>query len=533
MAYREHGMWEVLDVLRRAHRGEAERAISRSTGRERRTVRRYVRAAIDLGWIRGGEEAPDDALASRVVALLKPGPEEGHGATAQQALALHEEQIRKWLEPEYPYGRGLRLTKVLDLLSREGVAVSYSSLYRFVEKRGLLGKEPGTVRMADTAPGEVAEVDFGKLGKVPDPQGGKERTVWALVVTLVYSRHQYVHLTHRQTVADFIDGLEEAWAFFGGVTARVVLDNLKAAVIRPDRYDPSFQRSFEEYAGHRGFVIDAAPVRSPKGKPHVERQVPFVRDSFFRGETFLSLEHAQREAVRWCLGKAGTRVHGTTQKRPLEVFEEVEKASLRPLSWERFDPPAWAEVAVHPDAHVRFGRALYSVPDAFRGKRATVRGDRKLVRIFVAGQLVRTHPLQPPGGRSTHAEDYPPHKAPYAMRDREGLVGKAAQIGESAGLLAGRLLDGDFPWAKLRQVQKLARLAGKYGAGRVEAACKRALAFDLINVQRVEKILMQALEEEAGPGGRDPSGGGQLVQLPLRFLRETGSFSHDHLAGRE
>jgi hypothetical protein len=332
-------------------------------------------------------------------------------------------------------------------------------------------------------------------------------------------------------VADFIDGLEEAWAFFGGVTARVVLDNLKAAVARPGRYDPSYQRVFGEYAEHRGFVTDAALPRAPKGKPHVERQVPFVRDSFFRGETFLSLEHAQREAVRWCLGKAGTRVHGTTQKRPLSVFEEVEKAALRPLAGERFDPPAWVELAVHQDAHVRFGRALYSVPDACRGKRATVRGDRKLVRVFVGGQLVKTHPVQPPGGRSTDSGDYPPHKAPYAMRDREGLVRKAGEIGESAGLFAGRLLDGDFPWAKLRQVQKLMRLAGKYGAGRVEAACKRALAFDLINVQRVEKILLQAIEEAAGPDGPEPAG--RLVQLPSRFLRGTGSFSHQHLAGRE
>jgi len=531
MAYREHGMWEVLEVLRRSQRGESERAIARGTGMARKTVGRYVRAAGELGWIRGGDASPDEGLAGQVLALLKPGPEEGYGATAQQALALQEERIKMWLAPEHPYGRGLRLTKVLDLLLREGVEVSYSSLYRFAEKRRLWGKDAGTVRMADTAPGEVAEVDFGKMGKVPGGREGEERVVYALVVTLVYSRHQYVHLTHTQTAADFIGGLEEAWAFFGGVAARVVLDNLKAAVSRPGRYDPVFQRSFGEYARYRGFVMDAALPRAPKGKAHVERQVPFVRDSFFRGETFLSLEHAQREAVRWCLGKAGTRVHGTTQKRPLAVFEEVEKAALQPLDGERFDPPAWAQVAVHQDGHVRFGRALYSVPDACRGKRATVRGDRKLVRIFAGGQLVKTHPVQPPGGRSTDPGDYPPHKAPYAMRDREGLILKAGEIGESAGLLAGRLLDGDFPWAKLRQVQKLMRLSGKYGAVRLDAACKRALAFDLINVQRVEKILLQAIEEAAGPDG--PGAAGQLVQLPSRFLRDTGSFSHQHLAGRE
>jgi transposase len=531
MAYREHGMWEVLEVLKRARRGESGRAIARGTGLARKTVGRYLRAAGELGWDRRGEAAADEALACRVVGLLKPGPEEGHGAAAQQALALREGKIKEWLTPESPYGRGLRLTKVHELLGREGLEVSYSSLYRFAEKRRLLGKGEGTVRMADTAPGEVAEVDFGKMGKVFDPQEGRERTVYALIVTLVYSRHQYVHLTHTQKVADLAGGLEEAWFFFGGVPARVVLDNLKAAVARPDRYDPRFQRSFAEYAEHRGFVIDAALPRSPKGKPHVERQVAFVRDSFFRGEAFLSLEHAQREAVRWCLGKAGTRVHGTTRRRPLEAFEEEEKPALKELRGERFDPPSWAEVKVHPDGHVRFGKALYSVPDACRGKRATVRGDSKLVRIYVEGQLVRTHPVQRPGGRSTSAEDIPPHKAPYAIRDREGIVRKAGELGESAGIMAARLLEGDFPWAKLRQVQKLSRLAGKYGAVRLDAACKRALAFDLINVQRVEKILLQALEADAGPDGAGPDG--QLVQIPPRFMRDTGSFSHPRAAERE
>ncbi len=88
----------------------------------------------------------------------------------------------------------------------------------------------------------------------------------ALVVTLVYSRHQYVHVTRSQRLGDVIDGLEDAWAFFGGVPVRVVLDNLKAAITKADRYDPIFQRVFAEYAQVRGFVIDAAVPRHPTGK---------------------------------------------------------------------------------------------------------------------------------------------------------------------------------------------------------------------------------------------------------------------------
>ena len=140
-----------------------------------------------------------------------------------------------------------------------------------------------------------------------DPASERRRVHHALIITLVYSRHQYVYVTPSQKIPDLIAGLEEAWAFFGGVPVRVVLDNLKAAVTKADRYDPIFQRTFAEYAQYRGFVIDAAVPRSPTGKPVVERGVQYLRESFFRGETWLDRNHVQREAIRWCLEMAGQR----------------------------------------------------------------------------------------------------------------------------------------------------------------------------------------------------------------------------------
>ena len=219
------------------------------------------------------------------------------------------------------------------------------------------------MRRAETAPGELAEVDFGRLGLVWDPEAERRRVHHALIVTLVHSRHQYVYVTPSQKIPDLIAGLEEAWDFFGGVPTRVVLDNLKAAVTKADRYDPVFQRTFAEYAAHRGFVIDAAVPRHATGKP-VERNVQYLRESFFRGETWLDRDHVQREAIRWCVEVAGQRTHGTTRRRPLVVFENEEKPKLRPLVAERFDPPVWAEAKVHPDHHIQFRKGLYSVPPA-------------------------------------------------------------------------------------------------------------------------------------------------------------------------
>ena len=223
MAYMEHGMWEVLDVLQRIHKGQGIRSVARTTGRDRKTVRRYLEVANELGWVAGLHE-PDDSLAEEVLLALRPGPKGEHPSEIEQLLGLHTEHIKEWLKADDFYKRGLRLTKVHELLSRSGVNVSYSALHRYAVKHMGFGDKGMTVRMADVSLGEVAEIDFGRLGLVPDEETGNNRVVHALIVTLGYSRHQYVHVTHSQKLPDLIAGLDDAWEFFGGVPKRVVLD---------------------------------------------------------------------------------------------------------------------------------------------------------------------------------------------------------------------------------------------------------------------------------------------------------------------
>ena len=129
---------------------------------------------------------------------------------------------------------------------------------------------------------------------------------------------------------------------------------------------------------------------------------------------------------------------------------------------------------------------------------------------------------KPAGGRATDYTDYPPELEAYARRDPERMVRQAKKLGNNIGRFMSLLLSGVFPWAKLRQAQKLMRLADKYGHARVETACQRALGFDLINVQRVERILKNAI----APSDEPPQTG-ELVSMPLRFLRPNESFSHE------
>ena len=528
MSYREVAMWEVLNVLRRIGRGESKSAVARTTGHSRATVRRYVATAVELGW-RPGTDEPTEALAAAVAARRSPARERAPGEIEKRLLS-HRERIEAWLKPESGQKRGLRLTKVHTLLEREGVVVPYSSLHRFATKYCGFGKRNRfTVRMAECEPGEVAEVDFGRLGLIPHPPTGRRRTAWAMPVVLPHSRHQYVFVTHSQKIADLIGGLEDAWEFLGGVPRRLVIDNLAAAVTKADRLDPVFQRTFEEYARYRGFVIDPAPPRMPTGKPVVERNVPYVRDSLFRGETWRDRDHVQEQAIRWCLQTAGMRIHGTTRKRPLAVFENEERDRLLPLTRERYDPPSWAQCKVHPDHHIQFSKALYSVPTRYIGQSVWVRADSKLVRVYSRGELIKTHEKQPPGGRSTDHDDYPKELTPYTLRDPQRLIRQAKDLGPQIGRFMEELLSGELPWTKIRQAQKLLRLADRFGIRRVDGACQRALAFELLNVRRVESIVRKDLEQLDLLSGQDDEC--RIIPIPSRFLRAPDSFTHPHSKG--
>jgi hypothetical protein len=224
---------------------------------------------------------------------------------------------------------------VQELLAQDGVRCSYMTLLRFVRRSGWSSTPRSTVRVAESQPGEVAEIDYGRMGMLLNPLTGKRQAIWALVIVLPFSRHCFVWLTTRQTLEATIEGLEAAWRFFGGVPHRVVLDNFPAAIAGPDALEPRPTRGFFEYSQARGFLLDPARVRHPKDKPHVERTVRYVRERFWKGGRFNDLIDARRQAQAWCLEVAGRRIHGSTGHVPLVVFGERERAHLLPIGDEQ------------------------------------------------------------------------------------------------------------------------------------------------------------------------------------------------------
>jgi transposase len=519
MGHKEYGVTDILDILRRLKAKDSQRRISRATGIDTKTIRSYLRIATRHGFT---DTVPDDELAEIASAVIREvyGNDNRNSEPGACAPLLpHRELISGWLETEK-----LTLTKVHIKLGRMGVAVTYSTLYRYACEELGFGGPKVTVRMAETEPGEVAQADFGKMGLVFDPESGRIRVLHALVVTLISSRFLYVYLTYLQTFEAVINGLENAWTTFNGVTRRLIIDNMKLAVVKADRYEPVFTRTFLDYSQHRGFIIDSAVVRHPEGKGTVENQVRYVRENFFKGEEFIDRDHAQREAEKWCRTTAGLRLHGTTRQRPLLVFEQEEQKMLLPLSAERFDVPAFATCTVHRDHHIMFKKGGYSLPTKYIGKEVEVRGDSALVRVYYKNQLIKTMARVAAGKRNTDYNDYPQEKSAYAMRDVEYYKRKAAEEGAKQGEFMAELLNGDVPWAFIRQAQKLLRLNDKYGAARVEVACQRALAFGLMNVSRVERIITQALENSSSP--TKPAGIVTPLSSAARFARSADYFSH-------
>ena len=426
MAYKEVHRVEISEVIRRWQAGNSQRSTATGTGLSRETVRRHLAAAQEAGVAQEGPAATADQL-SVLASVSRSGPREPE-APSEELLAPWSDQIYQWLTQDK-----LQFTRIQELLAERGCRISYSARHRWLSRHQWRRRSARTVRMEQSVSGEVAELDFGRLG----------------------------------------------------------------------------------------FITDPARVRHPRDKPKVERGVQYARERFFKGGDFKDLSHLRNEAARWCRDVAGRRIHGTTRRQPLQVFLDEERQALNPWDGEPYEVTHWRTAKVHPDHHVAGQYALYSVPSTLcpPGQQVEIGLGLKLVRIYHRGRLVKGHPRQPRGGRATDAQDYPAELSAYTLRAPDGIKRSAAEPGPAVAEFAERLFDGPLPWAKVRQGHKLIRLGQRYTSERLDSACRRALEVDLIDVRRVERILLQALEQAEPPDHPPPLPAG-------RFARPGSVFAH-------
>ena len=504
-------MLDVRELMRRLRAGEGVRRIAKDLQMSRKTVRKYLELARAQGLLEGPLLDPGslDSILRSVLPAEPPPP------AIASVVEPHRQRVVELRS------RGVECRAIHDILSREaGFSGSYSSVYRFV--RTIEPRPPEAFVRVETPPGEEAQVDFGYAGFLRDPRSGQMRKSWAFVMTLSFSRHQYVELVFDQEVATWLRCHRAAFEFFGGIPRRIVIDNLKAAITKASIHDPVVSRAYREMAEHYGFLISPCRPRTPQHKGKVEKGgVHYVKRNFLAGREFRDILEANARALVWCVETAGQRIHGTTRQQPLARFHEADKDALLPLPAAPYTLAIWKKAKLHPDCHVVFENAYYSAPHRLIGQRLWVRGADTAVTIFLEHELVAVHPRAGRAGqRQTNPDHLPPTKLAGLLASPALCLRKAGEIGPHTLELIGRLLN-ERPLDRLRTAQGILRLAHTFSPRRLEAACQRALCFNEVSYGALKRILDRALDQSPAPGFAPATA---IAQQPPLFARPWTDF---------
>jgi transposase len=471
---------DIREMIRMLREGASERAAAEALGVSRNTVSRYRAMAQREGWLAEQAVLPDEAsVAEAVKALFAP--------SAQTVSKL--EPHRAWMEDLR--AKGVSIAKIHWRLNHElQVPCAYSVVWSYVTQ--MEDKTPDATVRVETAPGEEAQVDFGYAGRMWDPASGRVRKAWEFVMTLSWSRHQYVQFVFDQTVRTWLQLHRAAFEFFGGVPARIKLDNLKAAVVRASVEDPQIQRAYREMAEHYGFLISPCRPRTPQHKGKVEAGVKYVASSFLAGTDYRTpdrhIGHANADVLRWVLQEAGQRVHGTTRQRPLAQFEQVERASLRTLPEERYELATWTQAKAQRDGYITVEGRYYSVPFRCIGQHVDVRVTERTVQVYAEHALVATHSRAASvGQRVTNPAHLPPHKMP-GLQGHATVRERAAGIGPYTAQAIALLLE-DAVVDRHSSAQRLVALADRHSQAVLERACQHAFECGDPSPQTIRNML--------------------------------------------
>jgi len=484
----------LRELVRLRREGVSGREIARLLRMSPKTERRYRGWLAEAGLLEGAPKALPSALEIRAavlrlfpIAAPQPSTVDPWGGQVRALFA-------KGLGARAVYDR-LRLEPPEGLPRYQG---SYSAVRRYVRRlKREAGTEPGDVAITiPTTPGEEAQVDFGYAGRLYDPSTGTTRRAWVFVMVLCHSRHFFARLVFDQRTETWLSLHEQAFLFFGGVVGTVVPDNTKRAVLRAAfglNGETELERSYRELARAWGFRIDPAPPGAPRKRGKVEATVKYLRNNPLKGRDGEPLPEVQRALDQWIVEVASVRVHGTTRRRPLEVFTQEEAGVLRPLP--RPKPPrvVWKHAKVHPDSHVTCRGRLFSVPWQLIHEHVWVRACGQEVRVHHRDKCVARHVDQ--GQRRTTVDEHlPADRRDLRRRGREFWERRAAKVGQNTRALVVAVFDQDDVLSYLRTVQAIVKHLEQFPQGRAEAASLRAVQKGDLTYRAVKTTLSEGLD---------------------------------------
>jgi transposase len=492
---------DFVEMFRHWNAGRSQVQINEALGIDRKTIRKYLTPALAEGLAPCPDEFDEEVWRARIGRWFPELVDPAARALTWSRIAAHHQWITDQLKMPVTVA-----TIAQRLHDDHRVEVSESTVRRYIATTFAEDRleERVTVPRGAVEPGSEAQIDYGRLGMWCDPVSGRRVAVWVFAMILSCSRALFVQPVLRMDQTSWNASHVAAFEFFGGVPARLVCDNLKTGVTRPDLYDPQINLAYGEMAAFFGALIDPARARKPKDKPRVERPMPYIRDSFFAGREFASLTQMQAEALRWATEVYGVHKHrGLDGQTPAAVFTAIEAQALMPLPPRVFESVVYSLGRVAPDCHVKSGKALYSVPWRLIGQQVTVRTVGDVVQIFHTDTVAATHVLHL-CGRSTNFEHYPPHKIAHTLRSVSWCRTQAEQIGPGAVAIVAELSQVNAIH-RLRAIQGIVRLREKYGDTRLDTACARALAVGDPSYRTVKGILVAGTEHGDAPPAPAPA----------------------------
>ncbi len=455
--------------------GRSEREIQQDLGISRGTVRRK-KAKIQSG-------------------------QEGQGYHRDKKLDAYREIIKELIDKE-----GLTAVLVHQRLERHHqLKISYPTVRRYVAD---LHRTEIFVPL-HCEPGEEAQVDFGYVGLFEHE--GRQVKVWLFCMVLSFSRYAYYELVLDQRAETFIGCHIHAFEFFGGVAAKIKLDNLKAGVLEPNWYEPLLQQQYSEFLLHYGGAGIPCRIYRPQDKGKVESGVKYGKNNFIRGLTHRQLTRARQELRQWIEETCNRRVHGTTHQVPAKVFQEVEREVMLPLPVQRYEIWHTEQRTVHKQGHVVFRYNYYSVPWRLEpGEEVLLKSNEHLLRIFKGATEVAVHTLLSGRGQyQTRTEHLPPEKQPKGedyYRQKLAVIGTAA-----LGLLDALLAHDTHHWKE--KVRGILSLQRHYPPEQIEQACQRALEYGSYSYLSVKNICQRKLAPLPPPEPLQLGGWGHDLQL--------------------
>jgi len=482
---------EAIRALRK--RGYSKRRIARELGVHRKTVDNYLRGGEEPAHAPEGSKCtiPTTGPPASAKAPEPPVPPENRRAsqakctipTTGPGRLSHCEAYREIIREKLDQGlHAMRIWQ--DLAEEHGFPHAYESVKRFVRK--LKAQNPKRIWRMEVLPGQEAQLDYATLWV---RIGGKRRKIHVLRVVLSHSRKGYTEAMARQDTESFIRAIENAFRHFGGVPGLLVLDNLKAGVLKPCIYEPELNPKFESFCRHYATTPMPTRPRTPQHKGKVESDVSYVKNNALKARRFDSLAALNAHLRHWEKHVADLRIHGTTRKQVGACFAESEKPALRPLPDGLFPSFEEAPRKIQRDAYLSFKRAFYEVPPEYIGREVWVRSDGRIVRILNAKrQQIAVHPKLEAGkfSKSLGVSGVPgsiEESLGYWVRRAAKDIG--AQTGRWAAQLAARRKA-----AALRLLTALCnRLLPRHGARALEAACARASELDQYSYAELKTLL--------------------------------------------